>query len=144
MSRPRFRPFVYEYKKDNGFIIKISTNTTDVKPSVVFLRGKVKITPSTVKKTYEEEIIELREKFEKRVRDILSRMTSYSQSYIFSVDIAEKSVKHNKTSHFHYDIFLKPLKTLEMSEHKENLLKISEKFENYLIELFEDYSLIIK
>ena len=52
MSRPRFKPIVYKLKKQNHFITKVSTNTTDEKPNVVFLRAKVRITPIEPKKTY--------------------------------------------------------------------------------------------
>ena len=45
MSRPKFRPTVYDLEKENHFVTKISTNTTEEYPNVVFLRAKIRITP---------------------------------------------------------------------------------------------------
>ena len=54
MSRPRFRPTVYVLEKENHFVTKVSTNTTDEYPQIVFLRAKVRITPLNENKSYEK------------------------------------------------------------------------------------------
>jgi hypothetical protein len=144
MSRPRFRPTVYELKKENHFVTKVSTNTTDEYPKIVFLRAKVRITPLNENKSYEKEILSLKSEFEEYCKNLLMLNSDYDKNNIFSIDIAEKSVKFKKTSHLHYDIFLKPKYAQTLLEHKNNLEIISNKMDDKLISLFKKYNLFWK
>lgn len=144
MSRPRFKPIVYELKKENHFVTRISTNATDEYPKVVFLRTKIRITPLNDNKTYENNILSLKKEFEKFSKNLLNLNSDYDKNYIFSVDIAEKSVKYKKTSHLHYDVFLKPKNAETLLEHKNKLEIISNKMNNELITLFKKYNLLWK
>lgn len=141
MSRPRFKPIVYKLEKQNHFITNISTNTTDEKPNVVFLRAKVRITPIELKKTYEQEILSIKSDFEIFAKNLLDNQPSYDKNYIFSIDVAEKSVKYKKTSHLRYDVFLKPKVRITMEEHRNSLKDISDILDNKLIQLFRKYNL---
>ena len=141
MSRPRFKPIVYNLEKDNHFVTKVSTNTTDEYPQVVFLRAKVKITPIENKKTYESDIINIQTDFNIFARSLLDMTSNYDKNYIFSVDVAEKSVKYKKTSHLRYDIFLKPKNKLKLEEHRDILKGLSDTLDKKLIELFKKYNL---
>lgn len=141
MSRPRFKPIVYDLEKDNHFVTKVSTNTVDEKPVVVFLRTKVRITPIEIKKTYEKDILSIGKEFDSFARRLLDINSDYDKNYIFSVDVAEKSVKYKKTSHLRYDIFLKPKNKLRLEEHRDILKSISDRLDEKLIELFRKYNL---
>ena len=141
MSRPRFKPIVYDLEKDNHFITKVSTNTTDEFPMVVFLRAKVRITPLEDNGSYENEILSIKKEFDEFARNILDNDRYYDNNYIFSVDVAEKSVKYNKTSHLRYDIFVKPKNRLRLEEHRDILKDISDVLDKKLIELFRKYNL---
>lgn len=145
MSRYKTKPTVYILNKENKFVTKISSNTNCEYPNIVFLRSKVKITPKVIQKSYENEILSLKDEFIKFSEQILNNNHLYSKDYIFSVDVAEKSVFHKKTSHLRYDVFLKPLtNNLTLEEHKDILEKLSITFDDKLIELFNKYSLIVK
>lgn len=141
MSRPRFKPVVYDLEKDNYFVTNVSTNTTEERPNVVFLRAKVKITPIEIKKTYEQDILSISSDFDKFARNILDVNPNYDKNYIFSIDVAEKSVKYKKTSHLRYDIFLKPKNKLRLEEHRDILKSLSDTLDEKLIELFKKYNL---
>lgn len=141
MSRPRFKPVVYSLEKDNYFVANVSTNTTEERPNVVFLRAKVKITPIEIKKTYEQDILSISSEFDKFARSVLDINSNYDKNYIFSVDVAEKSVKYKKTSHLRYDIFLKPKNKLRLEEHRDILKTLSDTLDEKLIELFRKYNL---
>lgn len=141
MSRPRFKPIVYDLEKDNHFMTKVSTNTTDERPKVVFLRTKVKITPMEIKKTYENDILSIEREFENFTRKLLDRNSDYDSNYIFTLDVAEKSVKYKKTSHLRYDIFLKPKNRLSLEEHRDILRSLSDMLDEKLIELFRKFNL---
>lgn len=141
MSRPRFKPIVYVLEKDNHFVTKVSTNTTEERPNVVFLRAKVRITPIEIKKTYEKDILSISSEFDSFVRSVLDMSPNYDKNYIFSVDVAEKSVKYKKTSHLRYDMFLKPKNRLRLEEHRDILKSLSDIFDKKLIELFKKYNL---
>lgn len=144
MSRPRFKPVVYVLEKDNHFVTKVSTNTTDDKPNVVFLRAKIRITPAFNKKNYENDVLDVENTFETYARQVLDNLSDYDKNYIFSVDVAEKSVKYKKTSHLRYDIFLKPLVLTDLSFHRDKLKEISDILDKKLISLFTKYNLIWK
>ena len=144
MSRPKVRPTVYDLDKENHFIAKVSTNTTDIYPEVVFLRAKVKVTPSLPNKIYENDILQIKREFENFSKNLLNFCSDYDKNYIFSVDISEKSVKYKKMSHLKYDVYLKPRKKMTLEEHKNKLSSISDKMDNKLIELFKKYDLIWK
>lgn len=144
MSRPKFRPTVYDLEKENHFVTKISTNTTEEYPNVVFLRAKIRITPLSENKSYEKEILALKKEFEDYSKNLLDANSDYDKNYIFSVDVAEKSVKFKKTSHLHYDVFLKPKKAQTLLEHKNKLETISNKMDDKLISLFKKYNLLWK
>ena len=144
MSRPRFRPTVYVLEKENHFVTKVSTNTTDEYPKVVFLRTKIRITPLNDNKTYEKEILSLKNEFEEYCKNLLKLVSDYDKNYIFSVDVAEKSVKYKKTSHLHYDVFLKPKNMQTLLEHKNKLEVIANKMNDKLITLFKKYNLLWK
>lgn len=141
MSRPRFKPIVYFLEKDNHFVTKVSTNTTDEIPNVVFLRTKVRITPIEIKKTYEQEMLSISSEFESFIRNVLDTNPNYDKNYILSVDIAEKSVKYKKTSHLRYDIFLKPKNQITLEEHRDILKSVSDVLDKKLIELFKKYNI---
>jgi hypothetical protein len=141
MSRPRFKPIVYVLEKDNHFVTKVSTNTTDEIPNVVFLRTKVRITPIEIKKTYEQEMLSISSEFESFARNVLDINPNYDKNYIFSVDVAEKSVKYKKTSHLRYDIFLKPKNQISLEEHRDILKSVSDVLDKKLIELFKKYNI---
>ena len=144
MSRPRFRPTVYVLEKENHFVTKVSTNTTDEYPKVVFLRTKIRITPLNDNKTYEKEILSLKNEFEEYCKNLLKLVSDYDKNYIFSVDVAEKSVKYKKTSHLHYDVFLKPKTMQTLLEHKNKLEVIANKMNDKLVTLFKKYNLLWK
>ena len=144
MSRPRFRPTVYVLEKENHFVTKVSTNTTDEYPQIVFLRAKVRITPLNENKSYEKEILSLKSEFEGYCKNLLMLNSDYDKNYIFSVDVAEKSVKYKKTSHLHYDVFLKPKNMQTLLEHKNKLEVIANKMNDKLITLFKKYNLLWK
>lgn len=141
MSRPKFRPTVYELNKENNFKTKVSTTTNDEFPNVVFLRAKVRLTPIENKKSYENEIISLKDNFRSFAMKLLDANESYDKNYIFNIDVSEKSVKFKKTSHLRYDIYLKPKINVTLSEHKEKLSLLSDKLDNKLLKLFEKYKL---
>ena len=141
MSRPKFRPTVYELNKENNFKTKVSTTTNDEFPNVVFLRAKVRLTPIENKKSYENEIISLKDNFRSFAMKLLDANEYYDKNYIFNIDVSEKSVKFKKTSHLRYDIYLKPKINNTLLEHKDKLKTISDKLDEMLILLFKKNNL---
>lgn len=135
------KPIVYVLKKDNHFVTKIGTSKTDEYVDVVFIRAKTMLTPINKRKTYKDDIISLKEHFENFANNYIQRCTEYDKNYIFTMSIAEESVRYKKTSHLHYDLFVKSKEKCTMEEHKNKLLKISDKLENRLISLFHMFAL---
>lgn len=141
MSRTRVKPQVYEKVKDSHFVARVSTNTTDEFPKVVFLRAKVTITPSSPKKSYEDDIIAIQREFEMFARSLLDETPFYSEDYIFSVDVAEKSVGYRKNSHLRYDIFVKPSFPMTLEKNRDVLLMISDSMDERLTSLMDAHGI---
>lgn len=141
MSRTSSKPKVYIYNEEKGFVTKVSTNTTDDCPEVVFIRTKVCITPKIKQEKHEEEILSLKQKFSDFSNDFLKKCDGFSDDYIFTCSLAEKSVQFNKKSHLHYDIFLKPKIITNFEDIKTKLEYIFEKLNEQLTILFDKYNL---
>ena len=141
MSRTSSKPKVYIYNEEKGFVTKLSTNTTDDCPEVVFIRTKVCITPKIKQEKHEEEILSLKQNFNNFSNDFLKKCDDFSDDYIFTCSLAEKSVQFNKKSHLHYDIFLKPKIITNFEDIKTKLEYIFEKLNKQLTILFDKYNL---
>ena len=141
MSRTSSKPKVYIYNEGKGFVTKVSTNTTDDSPEVVFIRTKVCITPKIKQEKHEEEILSLKQNFSEFSNDFLKKCDGFSDDYIFTCSLAEKSVQFNKKSHLHYDIFLKPKVITNFEDIKTKLEYIFEKLNEQLTILFDKYNL---
>ena len=141
MSRTSSKPKVYIYNEEKGFVTKLSTNTTDDCPEVVFIRTKVCITPKIKQEKHEEEILSLKQNFNNFSNDFLKKCDGFSDDYIFTCSLAEKSVQFNKKSHLHYDIFLKPKIITNFEDIKTKLEYIFEKLNEHLTILFDKYNL---
>jgi hypothetical protein len=143
MSRVRLKPKVYVSKINNSFVTKISSNSIEDIPDIVFIRAKARITPQNKLKTYEPIIRELKDDLDLFINNILMNLKSYdNKNYLFSLEMSEKSVQYKKNSHIHYDIFIKPLNNENMSVHHERLKTLVDKINTKLLELFESYSFI--
>lgn len=123
-----------EYR--DGFRYKISTNTTNEIPNVMFIRCKVHITPNEQKNTYVKDVLGIKEEFIEKTRCILRKNANYENNYILNVEISEKSVCFNKKSHFHYDIFLKPKDRISLYRNKEILETMCGNINKMLAHLF--------
>ena len=141
MSRTSSKPKVYIYNEEKGFVTKLSTNTTDDCPEVVFIRTKVCITPKINQEKHEEEILSLKQNFNDFSNDFLKKCDGFSDDYIFTCSLAEKSVQFNKKSHLHYDIFLKPKIITNFEDIKTKLEYIFKKLNEHLTILFDKYNL---
>lgn len=141
MSRTSSKPKVYIYNEGKGFVTKVSTNTTDDCPEVVFIRTKVCITPKFKQEKHEEEILSLKQNFNNFSNDFLKKCDGFSDDYIFTCSLAEKSVQFNKKSHLHYDIFLKPKIITNFEDIKTKLEYIFKKLNEHLTTLFDKYNL---
>lgn len=141
MSRTSSKPKVYIYNEEKGFVTKVSTNTTDDCPEVVFIRTKVCITPKIKQEKHEEEILSLKQNFSDFSNDFLKKCDDFSDDYIFTCSLAEKSVQFNKKSHLHYDIFLKPKIITNFEDIKTKLEYIFKKLNEQLTTLFDKYNL---
>lgn len=71
------------------------------------LRGKGKLKPSLRKKTYEEDINFVKNKFNKLVNIQIEGNEEFTKDFLFNIDISSKNIHYDKWSFIKYDIFLK-------------------------------------
>ncbi len=132
MSRPRIKPLSFSYTTNEGFVTQISTNTTDEYPKVVFIRTKVRLTPTLKERGYEDEVLKIKKKFEAFATERIKSNTNFENEFLFNVTVAEKSVQYDKNSHVRYDLFLKPIQKVTMNDIKEKLESVANKLNNEL------------
>lgn len=131
-------------QKENNFITKYGTTCRSLKPSVLYLRTKTKITPIVDKNTYENDIIDIKNKFTEYVDKRIKKSKYFDDNYIFNIDISSKSIKYGKTSFLRYDVYLKPIVRKSVNDNMKLYSEYSEAFDKKLIKLLNKIGLINK
>ena len=131
-------------KKNNNFVTKYGTTCKSLKPSVLYLRTKTKITPIVDKNTYEDDIIDVKNKFTEYIDKRIKKSKHFDNNYIFNIDISSKSITYGKTSFLRYDIYLKPLINKSISDNMKLYSEYSEAFDKKLLKLLNKIGLINK
>lgn len=140
MGRPISKPRVYKLKKDNFFVSKISTNTLQDTTDIAFLRAKTRLTPLENKKTYKEDVLSIKHHFLNFGDELIKKCALYDDKFILSITLTEDAMKYHKTTHLHYDLFVRTEQPILVLKHKDELENISNILESKLISLFEKYS----
>lgn len=122
-------------EKNNNFVTKYGTTCNALKPSVLYLRTKAKITPFIEKPTFENEIEKIKNEFLEYIDKNLKKSNQFDKNYILSVDISSKSVTYGKVSFLRYDIYLKPKIRKTINDNEKLFLKYSTKLDNKLSKL---------
>ena len=139
MSRIKQTPITFIEKNGNKCCTKISTNTIDDIPKVVFIRVKMTLTPNFMSKTYVDEIIFIKNMFESFSNNYIKSIRDYDgDNYLFSMSVSEKGMKYGKKTHLRYDLFLKPNNEQTMEKQKNTLFKLSRVLNDKLIQLLND------
>lgn len=79
----------------------------DEKTTILLLRGKGKLKPSLRKKTYEEDIAFIKNKFNELINTKVEGNEEITKDFLFNMDISSKNIHYDKWSFIKYDIFLK-------------------------------------
>lgn len=113
-------------KLKDGAIIntKYSIISDDNKSQIIFLRGKGKIRPIESKKTYESDIENLKISFKREFYSQIRRMKLYDDNLLVTLDVSSKGIGYNKFSFIKYDIFIKPLNTINRNDVDKNLSEL--------------------
>ena len=77
-------------QKENNFITKYGTTCRSLKPSVLYLRTKTKITPIVDKNTYEDDIIDIKNKFTEYVDKRIKKSKKHIRNKIILITFATK------------------------------------------------------
>lgn len=141
MARGKSKPKIYTAQKENKFNIIIGTTMGQEKPKVVYVRSKIRISPIIEKDTYADEILNIKNEFNKLLKKTLSTQKLYQSNSLFDLSVAENSVDYKKTSHLRYEIYFQTCGEKEFQEHKENLLEMTDVLEKDLIKKFQEFHL---
>ena len=111
--------------KDEAIInTKYSIISDDNKSQIIFLRGKGKIRPIKSKKTYESDIENLKISFKREFYSQIRRMKLYDDNLLVTLDVSSKGIGYNKFIFIKYDIFIKPLNTINCNDIDKNLSEL--------------------
>ena len=125
----------YPIIKEKG--LRVNYGTTDRNnPSVLYVRAKGDIKPITEKKTYSNDVKELKKQFKHFVKQNIDKLNILkTEKYLCNIDISEKGLSYNKKGHFRYEIFLKPKETKELKIYENDIINLTDNV-NYEITIF--------
>lgn len=122
-------------EKNNNFITKYGTTCNGLKPSVLYLRTKAKITPFIEKSSFEEDIEKIKSEFLNYIDKNIKKNNFFDKNYIINIDISSKSVTYGKISFLRYDIYLKPKIKKSINDNEKLFFNYSAKLDNKLSKL---------
>ena len=96
------------------------------------------------KNTYENDIIDIKNKFTEYIDKRIKKSKYFDNNYIFNIDISSKSIKYGKTSFLRYDVYLKPIVRKSVNDNMKLYSEYSEAFDKKLIKLLNKIGLINK
>ena len=115
----------YPIIKEKGLRVNYGTSDRN-NPSVLYIRAKGDIKPITEKKTYSEDIKDLKKQFKHFVKQNIDKLkTLKTEKYLCNIDISEKGLTYNKRGHFRYEIFLKPKETKELNAYENDVIDLT-------------------
>lgn len=131
------KPNEYILKKDydTNIITKYGSYTNELKPKVIYLRSKAKITPAINKQSFEESIDLIKSDFLEYVNERIIKSKYIDNSYLSNIDISSKSVKYGKVSFLRYDLYLKPKVRNTLEKNQVIIEKLLKKFDIRLVKL---------
>lgn len=136
MPRPKKNQNFYELPKEDGFATEISSNSTDEYPDIVYIRTKIRITPTVKQKSYKPNIALIKGELNNFVYELLRDNPDFSDKYIFHMVVSEKGVNYGKNSHFSYDLFLKQKDKRTFADNAVLLEKLSNRIKTELMRFF--------
>ena len=104
-------------------------------PTVLFIRFKGKIISTSIKNDFSKEVVELKEDFNKIVKNNISNYCNIfdCNKYICNIDVSEKGVTYKKGSYIKFDIFLKPLEPKDIFYYESTITSLSKEINNEII-----------
>lgn len=128
---------------DNNFNTKYGTTCKEVKPSIIYIKSKTRITPTIKQPSYEKEIDKIKVKLKKFIETLLNSHKSFENINIFNIEISSKSVTYKKVSHLKYDLYIKPKVKRNLENYQRLIKTLSTKINSYIIKLLTRFNLEI-
>lgn len=135
---------VDEILLDNiNFITKYGTTCEELKPSVIYIKSKTKITPTIEKSSFEDEIDKIKIKFKNYIETSIKNHKSFEDVSISNIEISSKSVTYKKVSHLKYDLYIRPKVKRNLEKYQRLVETLTTKINSYLIKLLNKNKLEI-
>lgn len=135
---------VDEILLDNiNFITKYGTTCEELKPSVIYIKSKTKITPTFEKSSFEDEIDKIKIKFKNYIETLIKNHKSFEDVSISNIEISSKSVTYKKVSHLKYDLYIRPKIKRNLEKYQRIVETLTSKINSYLIKLLNKNKLEI-
>lgn len=131
--------YLIENKKE--YVTKYGSELKDEKPTVVYLRSKIKITPKIKQISFENEISQFKEELKNYINDEIQNNVMFENRHLCNIDISGKSVTYKKISYMRIDIYLKPTVPKTLIENQPIAIELSNNIKNKLYSLLDKYNL---
>lgn len=141
MSRIKTKTNEIKLSKDNNFLTKYGIKNGDEKNDVFYLRTKAKITPTIKKETYEEDVLNIKNKFGKFIENTIINNKSINNNYLSNIDISAKSIAYGKVSFLRYDVYVRTNYKSTLEENKPFFENLSLKIDSFLIDTLEKHNI---
>ena len=120
----------YQIIKEKG--LRVNYGTTDRNnPVILYVRAKGNIKPVINKKSYYDDVMELKKHFKQFVKENVNNLKSLkTEKYLCNIDVSENGLSYNKSGHFRYEIFLKPIETKELNIYENDIINLTNNINN--------------
>lgn len=135
------KEFILKKPHEANIVTKYGSYLNEIKPKVIYLRTKAKITPTIDKISFEENINLIKEDFLNYIEKEILRNKHLHNTYLSNIDISSKSVKYGKISFLRYDLYLKPIITKTLQKNQLLFTRLSIKIDKKLIKLLKKHKI---
>lgn len=133
----------YIIENENGYLTKYGTNLTsdNNKPTVVYLRSKIKITPKLKQQSFENEINSVKSELQQFINKELQNNSMFENRHLCNIELSAKSVSYKKISYMRIDLYIRPIIPQTLIENQPIIKELSLKIKQETYRLFDKYNI---
>lgn len=125
-----------EYKLNTSDNFKAIYGSVNKETSdVIYIRVRGKVKPNQKQDNYSNDVLEFKSSLIDYIGVMVGSMNSIlNKNYIFDVELTEKCITYKKSSHIKYDLYVIPIKSINLESFYDTALDITNKVNKFIID----------
>lgn len=125
-----------EYKLNTSDNFKAIYGSVNKETSdVIYIRVRGKVNPKQKKDDYSNDVLEFKSSLIDYIGVMVGSMNSIlNKNYIFDIELTEKCITYKKSSHIKYDLYVIPIKSINLESFYDTALDITNKVNKFIID----------